>query len=169
MLPALPWCLLACATSGISIPKQTKLRHTGESRYPVPLARCFWPLDPGLRRDDEIGASYPRTIPASQSALIMRSPRPLRGVLMRRREAGRGAAPAGSCTQHGHSGGIGAPPGTNRSPCQELTDRPAIAGNGKRGPVSIDAADWRAERRPPCPATDADTVRFALFGAPPPR
>jgi hypothetical protein len=28
---------------------------------------------------------------------------------------------------------------------------------------------WRAERRPPCPATDAETKRFALFGAPSPR
>jgi hypothetical protein len=41
---------------------------------------------------------------------------------MRRREAGRGAAPAGSCTQHGHSGGIGAPPATTTSPRQELAD-----------------------------------------------
>ena len=27
---------------------------------------------------------------------------------------------------------------------------------------------WRAERRPPCPATDTDTIGFALVGAPPP-
>ena len=32
-----------------------KLRHTGESRYPEPPARCRLPLDPGFRRDDEAG------------------------------------------------------------------------------------------------------------------
>ena len=40
---------------------------------------------------------------------------------MRRREAGRGAAPAGLVATR-HTGGIGAPPGTTRSPCQELAD-----------------------------------------------
>ena len=35
--------------------------------------------------------------------------------------AGRGAAPAGGLASR-HSGGIGAPPGTIRSPCQELAD-----------------------------------------------
>ena len=35
--------------------------------------------------------------------------------------AGRGAAPAGLVATR-HSGGIGAPPGTTRSPCQELAD-----------------------------------------------
>jgi hypothetical protein len=78
---------------------------------------------------------------------------------MRRREAGRGAAPAGFVATK-HSGGIGAPPGTNTSPCQELADRPAVAGNGKRGPMPETTAKkhalpafgllervWRAERR----------------------
>ncbi len=37
-------------------------------------------------------------------------------------EAGQGAAPAGLATQVKHSGGAGAPPGTTRSPCQELAD-----------------------------------------------
>ena len=36
--------------------------------------------------------------------------------------AGRGAVPAGSATQAEHSGGIGAPPGTNTSPRQELAE-----------------------------------------------
>ena len=40
---------------------------------------------------------------------------------MRRREAGRGAAPAGLVATR-HSGGIGAPSGATRSPCQELAD-----------------------------------------------
>ncbi len=48
--------------------------------------------------------------------------------------------PAGSCTQHGHSGGTGAPPGTTTSPCQELADDLGVAlktqrPNLKRGPV----------------------------------
>ena len=36
--------------------------------------------------------------------------------------AGRGAAPAGQFTQSRRSGGIGAPSGTTKSPCQELAD-----------------------------------------------
>jgi hypothetical protein len=36
--------------------------------------------------------------------------------------AGRGAVPAGFDTQSRHSGGVGAPPGTTRSSCQELAD-----------------------------------------------
>ena len=45
---------------------------------------------------------------------------------MRRREAGRGAAPAGFVATK-HSGGIGAPPGTTKSPCQELADDLGLA------------------------------------------
>jgi hypothetical protein len=41
--------------------------------------------------------------------------------------AGRGAAPAGSATQAGHSGGIGAPPGATTSPRQELAEGSAGA------------------------------------------
>jgi len=40
---------------------------------------------------------------------------------MRRREAGRGAAPAG-LAQRGTRAASGLPPGTTRSPCQELAD-----------------------------------------------
>ena len=71
---------------------------------------------------------------------------------MRRREAGRGAAPAGLVATR-HSGGIGAPSGTTRSPCQELAegsaDAFARADRTKAGPVAGDVRDWRAERRPP--------------------
>ena len=35
--------------------------------------------------------------------------------------------PAGSATQAKHSGGVGAPPGANRSPCWEPADRPAAS------------------------------------------
>jgi hypothetical protein len=59
--------------------------------------------------------------------------------------AGRGAAPAGLVATR-HSGGIGAPPGTTRSPCQELADDLGVALpafgllerdslTGKRGPM----------------------------------
>ena len=48
------------------------------------------------------------------------------GRIMRRREAGRGAAPAGQLASR-HSGGIGAPPGTTMSPCQELAEGSAGA------------------------------------------
>jgi hypothetical protein len=46
---------------------------------------------------------------------------------MRRREAGRGAAPAGLVSLTSHSGGAGAPPGTTKSPCQELADDLGVA------------------------------------------
>ena len=54
---------------------------------------------------------------------------------MRRHDGGTG------CGTHVHATwALGPHPGSppdhyNESPCQELTDRPAIAGNGKRGPV----------------------------------
>jgi len=41
---------------------------------------------------------------------------------MRRREAGRGAVPAGLATQAEHPGGAGAPPVPITRPCQELAD-----------------------------------------------
>jgi len=41
---------------------------------------------------------------------------------MRRREAGRGAVPAGLATQAERPGGVGAPPGPITRPCQELAD-----------------------------------------------
>jgi hypothetical protein len=62
---------------------------------------------------------------------------------------------------------FGAPPGTIRSPCQELADRPAIAGNGKRGPVLAkrrNGAPEGARAVPPEPRHH----RFASFGAPSP-
>ena len=88
---------------------------------------------------------------------------------MRRREAGRGAAPAGLVATR-HSGGIGAP-GATRSPCHELADGSVGAcatDRTKAGPGAGKRRDWRAARRPPHPATDAHTIGFALFGAPSP-
>jgi hypothetical protein len=38
--------------------QQSKLRHTGESRYPEPLASSRSPLDPGFRRDDVVMAKH---------------------------------------------------------------------------------------------------------------
>jgi hypothetical protein len=63
---------------------------------------------------------------------------------------------------------FGAPPGTIRSPCQELADRPAIAGNGKRGPVLAKRRNGAPEGARAVPPEPRDH-RFASFGAPPPR
>jgi hypothetical protein len=90
--------------------------------------------------------------------------------------AGRGTALAGSCTQHEHSGGIGAPPGTTKSPCQELADvlmlryRPLAYLSAASNPESA-ARCWtdaaigapRGARRV---RQRARNHRFALFGAP---
>ena len=89
------------------------------------------------------GCCFWKLIPALRASIKLPSPRPSRGRFMRRREAGRGAAPAGLVATR-HSGGIGAPPGTTRSPCQELADSrkrtPSRLVEGKRGPLPIDAA-----------------------------
>ena len=115
----------------------------------------------------------------------------LRGVLMRRREAGPGCGARGSISQDRHPGGAGAPPGSTTRPCQELADdrevyskrdpslsrgeririkrRDGPAGHlrRKRGPAPLNHRDWRAERRPRVlPRTRHH--RFALFGAPSP-
>src|SRR3990170_2667420 len=91
---------------------------------------------------------------------------------MRRREAGRGVAPAGLVATR-HPGGIGAPPGTTRSPCQELAD---ATGGGVRSGL-LDESGARCWKRPQlarreAPAaickTDRGHHRFALFGAPSP-
>ena len=71
----------------------------------------------------------------------------MKGVSRGDLEAGRGAAPADSCTRHEHPGGSGAPPGTTRSPCREPADafkaafEPTLS--RKRGPGPIDAANER--------------------------
>jgi hypothetical protein len=79
-----------------------------------------------------------------------------------------------------HPGGIGAPPGLTTKPCQELADdreayqrsldvvltcvRRGFAGHSrqKRGPVSASRRTWRAERRPPPPATEVVTIGLRL-------
>src|SRR4029079_14790627 len=90
---------------------------------------------------------------------------------MRRREAGRGAAPAGLVATR-HSRGIGAPSGATRSPCQELAD-------GSVGAIRL--RDGPDESRARCRKTLAigaprgarvpqgtSHKDFALFGAPSP-
>jgi hypothetical protein len=74
------------------------------------------------------------SIPALRASFTLLPPRPLRALreAYKRRDEGR-------CLRAGfadrYSGGAGAPPGTTMSPCQELADRPARVGNGKRGPA----------------------------------
>jgi hypothetical protein len=101
---------------------------------------------------------------------------------MRRREAGRGAAPAGLVATR-HSGGIGAPSGATRSPCQELADGSVGAirlrdGRTKAGPDAGTAANEHAlplRCLSACGAPEGACVPqgtshkdFALFGAPSP-
>ena len=89
---------------------------------------------------------------------------------MRRREAGRGAAPAGLVATR-HSGGIGAPSGATRSPCQELADGSVGAircatDRTKAGPGAATAVIGAPEgARVPQGTSHKD---FALFGAPSP-
>ena len=71
---------------------------------------------------------------------------------MRRREAGRGAAPAGLVATR-HSGGIGAPSGATRSPCQELADG------------SVGAFDARRTGRKQGPMPENVAKEHALAGA----
>ena len=73
----------------------------------------------------------------------MHAPRPLRGAIMRRREAGRGAAPAGLVATR-HPGGSGAPSGATRVPARSwLTARSAH--EMRDGP---DESRARCRRRP---------------------
>src|SRR6185312_14139623 len=89
---------------------------------------------------------------------------------MRRREAGRGAAPAGLLARR-HSGGIGAPSGATRSPCQELADGSVgaircVTDRTKAGPDAATAVIGAPEgARVPQGTSHKD---FALFGAPSP-
>jgi hypothetical protein len=80
----------------------------------------------------QVSPPYPRAPNPPYTALTSSSEGRHREAFV---TAGRGTAPAGAAEAQRHSGRIGAPPGTTRSPCQELADRPAIVGNGKRGPV----------------------------------
>ena len=102
---------------------------------------------------------------------MMHPPRPSEGRFSRRREAGRGAAPAGLVATR-HPGGIGAPSGATRSPCQELADGSVGAFDARRtgrkqGPMPENAAAIGAPRgaRVPQGTSHKD---FALFGAPSP-
>src|ERR1044071_9583049 len=75
---------------------------------------------------------------------------------MRRGEGGRGAAPAGLVATR-HSGGIGAPSGATRSPCQELADGsvgaiPCATDPTKAGPGAGKPCDWRGARGPRDPS-----------------
>ena len=91
------------------------------------------------------------------------------GRIMRRREAGRDAAPAGLVATR-HPGGIGAPPGTTRSPRQELADtlrRSLIRSSAAESGARCRKTPQLARRKAPA-CRKARHHRFALFGAPPP-
>lgn len=79
-----------------------------------------------------------------------RSPR---GALARRRQGGAGCGACAAWFAATHPGGAGAPPGTIRSPCQELADRRFSlrreAREAKRGPApQIVAVERRKAGRP---------------------
>jgi hypothetical protein len=109
-------------------------------------------------------------IPAREASLILPPPRPLRGVIMRRREAGRGAVPAGLAQQDTRAAPE-LPPGPLGVPARSwlTTGGPfGCSRHRKRGPVLQKRRCWRAARRPPCPATDMDTIGLRLSARHPP-
>jgi hypothetical protein len=86
---------------------------------------------------------------------------------MRRREAGRGVAPARLVRKRVTRAASGLRPGPLRVPARSwLTNwvgvlpgfalLSIIAPTGKRGPMLDRRRDWRAERRPPGSATDPE-------------
>jgi hypothetical protein len=83
-------------------------------------------------------------------------------------KAGWGAAPAGLVSQAKAPGRLGAPSGITMNPCQELADRPALRRQRKAGPAADQRRVWRAERRPPCPATGTEPygLRFSARRSP---
>jgi hypothetical protein len=61
-------------------------------------------------------------IPTLSSAVTLHSPRPTEGRFARRTLGGTGCGARGLVHVSEHSGGVGAPPGTNRSPRWEPAD-----------------------------------------------
>jgi len=123
-------------------------------------------------------------IPALRASITLRPPRPLRGAFMRRREAGRGAVPAGLGRNRVTRAASGLRPCPLRGPARSwLTtvrstpnaagqlSRRALTAAGhlrrKRGPPPHNRRVWRAERRR-ASSQGRDTILTALFGAPSP-
>ena len=130
------------------------------------------------------GMTLRELIPAFTAAITLHPPRPLRGAIMRRREAGWGAVSLRAGSQAGARGGVGLPPGPLRGPARSwLTTVGSIPNAGDRGLSTAlgrgeiepkrdkgsrrdiygesgagagNLRDWRAERRPPLPATEAE-------------
>ena len=140
-------------------------------------------LDSGLRRNDEIGVSYPRPKNRGYAA----PPRPLEGRSREARVGGtRCGAPRGLARWPSHSGGAGVPPGPKMRSCQELADDPLAytkpgphnvdfrpfgkAGHSgrKRGPVVAKSSPLARREAPAVVPKGSRSHRFALFGAPSP-
>ena len=104
--------------------------------------------------------------PRLHSAHLVR----LKGVSRGDLEAGRGAAPAGSCTRHEHSGGSGAPPGPNTRSRREPADRAYGGVRPDRKPEARPGAgDAAMARREALACRKArNHLRTASFGAPSP-
>ena len=91
---------------------------------------------------------------------------------MRRREGGTKVRRPRALSQQGTRTASGLPPGTTRSPCQELADDGALArppAKPESGARCRKCRDWRADRRPPHLATDADTIGLRLSARHPPQ
>ena len=108
-------------------------------------------VEPG--HDDAEAA--PGLIPGPEFAIMLRAPRPLRGAFMRRREAGRGAVPAGLVAYQDTRaapellpGPLGVPA---RSWLKARSARRARRTGLKRGPLPTRLRAWRAARRPSHP------------------
>ena len=63
-----------------------------------------------------------KLIPVFPSPIILPSPRPTKGAFARRCRSGTGRGARGARFATSHSGGTGAPPGSNTRPCQELAE-----------------------------------------------
>ncbi len=68
-----------------------------------------------------------KLIPGPETSRIITQPHPVEGRFARRTCERGEVASAGRITQVLHSGGVGAPPGTTTSPCQELAEGSAGA------------------------------------------
>jgi hypothetical protein len=161
------------------VPSSQQKSGVGTRRSALSVTQPLSPVMPATFRYDAV-----KSIPAFPATIILQAPRPLRGAIMRRREAGRDAVSLRAGSQSGARGGVGLPPGPLRGPARSwLTTVRSIPNAGdrllstafnrgetepkrderiaaghlrrKRGRPRI-TSQWRAERCPPLPATEAE-------------
>jgi hypothetical protein len=115
-------------------------RHPGECRrssFVSRVPRASWiPASAGMTPKE--------LIPAFTAAITLHPPRPLRGAIMRRREAGPGAVSLRAADAQRRSGRRRAPPGSTKRPCQELADDRRVYPKRRRS-RSLDSARARRD------------------------